>query len=187
MHPFVTPLIIVAVCVVASATAAETPNPAVKPVPDGYHTITTHLAVTDGTKAIEFYQKVFGATQLERHDWPDGTIMIAKLKIGDSIIMLSEFPQPPEGLLKAPKEIGRTTAVIHLYVPDADAVFAKAVAAGATVAMPVEDQFWGDRFGMLFDPFGHCWSIATHIKDLTPEQLEEASKKMFAKPTDGGK
>ena len=150
-----------------------------KPVPDGFHTLTPHIVVTDGAAAIELYQKAFGAQELSRLMTPDGkTLMHAQLKIGDSMLMLaSEFP--PQNL--SPKSRGGTSVFLHLYLADADAAFDRAVKAGCTVKMPVSDMFWGDRYGVVEDPFGHQWSIATHKHDYTQEQVVANAKAFFAK------
>ena len=139
-----------------------------KPVPEGYHTVTPYLAVDDAAEAIEYYGKAFGATERVRMDTPDGKIGHAELEIGDSLVMLSD--PSPQATTRTPKEIGGTTASVFLYVDDVDTVVKKAVDAGATVTMEVADQFWGDRFGTITDPFGHVWSIATHVEDVPPEE-----------------
>jgi PhnB protein len=151
---------------------------ATKPIPEGYHTVTPYLAVDDAAAAIEYYTKVFGAKETVRMDGPDGTIGHAELDVGDSKIMLSDpFPQAST---KPPKELGGTSASVFMYVEDVDAVVKKAVDAGATITMEVQDQFWGDRFGSITDPFGHLWSIATHVEDVPPEEMEERAKKAMA-------
>lgn len=152
-------------------------NP-VKPIPEGYHTVTPHLSVKGAAQAIEFYKKAFGAEELARHPGPDGKLMHAAIKIGDSIVFLNdEFLEM--GML-GPESVGGTSVILHLYVEDVDAAFNRAVAAGAKVQMPLTDKFWGDRYGMLSDPFGHRWSLATHIEDVTPEQMAERAAKAFA-------
>ncbi len=151
---------------------------ATKPIPEGYHTLTPYLAVDNATEAIEFYKRAFGAKERVLMPGPEGTIGHAELEIGDSLVMLSDpFPQSS---VRPPKELGATTASVFMYVEDVDAVVAQAVGEGATVTMEVEDQFWGDRFGTVTDPFGHVWSIATHIEDLTPEEIDERSKAAMA-------
>jgi len=151
---------------------------ATQPIPEGYSTISPYLAVDDAAEAIAYYKKAFGAEETVRMDAPDGKIGHAELKIGDSHVMLSDpFPQAST---TPPKELGGTSASIFMYVEDVDAVVQKAVDAGATVTMEVEDQFWGDRFGSITDPFGHIWSIATHVEDLTPEEIEERGKAAMA-------
>jgi PhnB protein len=144
---------------------------AVQPVPEGYHTVTPYLAVDDASAAIDFYQRAFGAKERVRMLGPEGKIGHAELEIGDSRIMLSDpFPQAST---RPPKELGGTSASVFMYVEDVDAVVKQAVDAGATVTMEVADRFWGDRFGVIADPFGHVWSIATHVKDPTPEEIAE--------------
>jgi PhnB protein len=151
---------------------------AVKPVPEGYNTVTPYLAVDDASAAIEYYKKAFGAKERVRMDTPDGKIGHAEVEIGDSLVMLSDpFPQ---ATTRPPAELGGTSASVFLYVDDVDAVVRKAVDAGATVTMDVADQFWGDRFGSIRDPFGHIWSIATHVEDVTPEEMAERAKQAMA-------
>jgi len=151
---------------------------AVKPIPDGYHTATPYLTLDDAAAAIAYYEKAFGAKERVRMDTPDGKVGHAELEIGDSLVMLSdEFPQ---GSTRSPKELGGTSAGVFMYVEDVDAVVKRAVDAGATVTMEVADQFWGDRFGSIRDPFGHSWSIATHVEDVTPEQVTERAREAMA-------
>jgi PhnB protein len=151
---------------------------AVKPVPEGYHTVTPYLAVEDAAEAIEYYKKAFGAKERVRMDTPDGKIGHAELQIGDSLVMLADpFPQSST---KPPKELGGTTSSVFLYVEDVDAVVKQAVDAGATVTMEVADQFWGDRFGSVTDPFGHSWAVATHVEDVPPEEMAERAKEAMA-------
>ena len=151
---------------------------AVKPIPEGYHSLQIYLAVEDASKAIEFYREAFGAEEVMRMPGPDGKIAHAELQIGDSKLMLSDpFPQSN---VRPPSERGGTTASIFMYVEDADATFDQATAAGADVVMQLEDMFWGDRFGTLSDPFGHVWSIATHKEDLSEEEMAERSKAAMA-------
>ena len=149
-----------------------------KPIPTGFHTLTPHIVVTDGVAAIEFYKQAFGAQENSRLMTPDGrALMHAQLTIGNSVIMLgSEFP--PNAL--SPKSRGGTSVFLHLYVPDSDAAFERAVKAGCTVNMPVSDTFWGDRYGQVEDPYGHKWSIATHKQDFTPDQIAANAKAFFA-------
>jgi PhnB protein len=151
---------------------------AVKPIPDGYHTVTPYLAVEDAAAAIDYYKQVFGAKERVRMDAPDGKIGHAELEIGDSLVMLADAL--PQFSTRAPTEVGATTASIFLYVEDVDAVVKGAVDAGATVLMEVADQFWGDRFGTVQDPFGHQWSVATHVEDVPPEEIEERAKAAMA-------
>jgi PhnB protein len=149
-----------------------------KPIPEGYHTVTPYLAVDGAADAIEYYKKAFGAEEIVRMDGPDGLIGHAEIKIGDSLVMLSDpFPQ---STVKSPKSIGGTSASVFLYVEDVDAVVKQAVDAGAKIEMEPQDQFWGDRFGTIIDPFGHIWNVATHIEDLTPEEIAERGKAAMA-------
>jgi PhnB protein len=151
---------------------------AVQPVPEGYQTVTPYLAVDDAAEAIEFYKRAFGAKERVRMDAPDGKIGHAELEIGDSLVMLSDpFPQAST---KPPKELGGTTASVFLYVEDVDALTKQAVDAGATSTMEVADQFWGDRMGSITDPFGHSWSIATHVEDVPPEEMAVRAKEAMA-------
>jgi len=157
----------------------------VKAIPEGMHTITPHLVCEGAAEAIEFYKKAFNAVENSRMPAPDGRVMHAQLKIGDSVIMLvDDFPD--HGCY-GPKHLKGSPVTIHLYVPDADATYAQAVKAGATAKMPPEDMFWGDRYGVLIDPFGHSWSVATHKRDLTPEQMYEGMKEMMSKMPDNCK
>ncbi len=150
----------------------------VKAIPDGMHTVTPHLICDGATDAIEFYKKAFNAVELGRVPGPQGKLLHALIRIGDSTVMLvDEFPD--WGSI-GPKSLKGSPVTIHLYTQDVDALFKQAVAAGAKVAMPVEDMFWGDRYGKLEDPFGHHWSIATHVRDVKPEELKEAAQKACA-------
>jgi PhnB protein len=147
----------------------------VLPVPEGMHTVTPHLVCAGAADAIEFYKKAFGAVELARMPGPQGKLMHAMIRIGDSPIMLvDEFP---EWGSNAPTSLKGTPVTIHLSVPDADAQFARARDAGAQVKMELADMFWGDRYGVLEDPFGHRWSIATHVRDVAPEELEAEMRK----------
>jgi uncharacterized glyoxalase superfamily protein PhnB len=151
----------------------------VKSIPDGYHTATPYLRVRGAAKAIEFYKKAFGAEETVRMPGPDGkTVMHAEMKIGDSVIMLGE--ESKEMNAPSPQSLGGNGSGVHLYVRDVDAFVAKAVAAGAKLAMPLADMFWGDRYGKLTDPFGHEWSVATHIEDPTPKEIDQRAKAFFA-------
>jgi len=150
-----------------------------KPIPEGFHTVTPALVVRDAAKAIDFYKKALGAQELVHIPSPDGKIMHAELKIGDSIIFLSdEMPMP--GSVKSPQSLGGSTCTLNVYVPNVDDVFKQAIAAGGKESMPVADQFWGDRYGTLVDPFGYSWGIATHKEDLSPAEMRERSQKFFA-------
>ena len=148
----------------------------VKPVPDGYHTLTPYLIVRGGEKAIEFYKKAFGAVEELRLPTPDGKLMHAQIRIGGAPVLLVD-EMPGWGVL-GPKALKGSPVTIHLFVADVDAFVARAVKAGAEVTMPVADQFWGDRYGQIRDPFGHSWSVATHVRDLTPAEIGKAMKAM---------
>ena len=152
---------------------------AVKPIPDGYHTATPYLVIDGAAKAIEFYNQAFGAEELFRMADPSGRIGHAEIKIGDSPIMLAD--EHPEMGFKGPKSFGGTPVSLMLYVRDVDAVAAKAVAAGATVTKPVQNQFYGDRSGTFVDPFGHVWTVATHVEDVPPEELGRRAKEAMQK------
>ena len=150
----------------------------VRRVPAGFHTITPHLAVRGAAKAIEFYKKAFGAEEIVRNLGPDGRlIMHAQLKIGDSMLMLHDEFAESGG--QSPHTLEGSPITLHLYVEDADAAFARAVAAGAKIEMALQDMFWGDRYGQLIDPFGHCWSIGSKIEDLNPEQIRKRAQELF--------
>jgi uncharacterized glyoxalase superfamily protein PhnB len=150
-----------------------------KPIPSGFHTLTPHLVVKGANKAIEFYKQAFGAQELGRSAGPDGkSIMYADLKIGDShLFLVDEFPEMG---CHAPSSTAGTPVTIHMYVEDVDAAFGKALAAGAHVKMPLSDMFWGDRYGVLTDPFGHAWSLATHKEDLGPEEIRKRTQSAYA-------
>lgn len=149
----------------------------VKAVPPGFHTITPTITVKNGTKAIEFYKQAFGAESRGIHLMPDGRVAHAELKIGDSVIMMSdEFPP----MAVSPETIGGTASGLLIYVENVDPLWERAVKAGATIFMPLANQFWGDRWGTLTDPFGHRWSLAQHIEDVAPDEMERRSKEMFA-------
>ena len=150
----------------------------IKPIPDGYHTVNTYLTVQDGPAAIDFYQKAFGMEVAFRLDSPPGKVGHAELRLGDSTIMLSD--EMVGGACRSPKALGGTSVTLFLYVPDVDKTFNQAVAAGGQVVMPVEDMFWGDRFGSVTDPFGHNWGLATHIEDLSPEELQKRAAAAMA-------
>lgn len=152
--------------------------PGVDPVPEGYSTITPHLVIDGAADAIEFYVKAFGAEEISRMPGPDGRLMHAEIRIVDSRVMLVDtFPQWGS---KSPRVLGGSPVTIHIYVDDADALFTRAVAAGARVVLPIADMFWGDRYGKLEDPFGHKWSIASRIENLTAEEIVARA------PTQGG-
>jgi uncharacterized glyoxalase superfamily protein PhnB len=152
---------------------------AVQAVPAGFHTLTPHLTVRDADKALEFYKNALGAEILHIARTPDGKVMHASLRIGDSMLMLNdEFPEMG-GL--SPLSTGGAGVTIHIYTQDVDAAFNRAVSAGAEVKMPLMDQFWGDRYGMVADPFGHKWSLATHIKDMSQEEMQREQDEAMAK------
>ena len=149
-----------------------------KPVAEGDHTLTVHLSVRNAGKAIEFYQQAFGAQLLFVHKLPDGKVMHATLKIGDSKLMLAdEFP----GMgTKSPETLGGSPVVLNICVEDVDALWNRAVAAGAKVTMPLANQFWGDRYGHVVDPFGHSWALLSHVEDVPREEMERRAKAIFA-------
>ncbi len=151
---------------------------AVKPVPDGYHTATPYLYVRGGTKALDFYKKAFGATELFRMEGPGGSIGHAEIKIGDSPIMLAD--ESPEMGARSPEAYGGSAVGIMLYVPDVDATVKRAVEAGAKLDRAVENKFYGDRMGSIKDPFGHTWYISTHVEDIPPEEMKRRAEAMMA-------
>ena len=148
----------------------------VKPIPEGYHAVTPYLIVGDAAGAIAFYKQVFGATESMRIASPDGRVGHAELRLGDSTIMLAD--EFPEMGVRGPRSVGGTPVSLLLYVEDVDACFHRALAAGATQKRPVKDQFYGDRNGTLEDPFGHVWSLATHIEDVSPEEMNRRYEAM---------
>lgn len=151
---------------------------AVKPIPDGYQSVSPSLTVRDAAAAIEFYKRAFGAVEIVRMAGPDGKIMHAEIRIGNSVVFVNdEWP----GMAVAPSMSGLPSSSLFLYVPDVDLTFAQAVGGGATVNMAVENQFWGDRYGKLTDPFGHHWGIATHVEDVSMEEMERRQAKFMAK------
>ncbi len=147
----------------------------VRSIPEGMHSLTPHLICRGAASALDFYARAFGAVELMRLPAPDGRLMHATLRIGDSHLMLVD--EMPEWGALGPLSLGGTPVTVHLYVEDVDAAFQQAVAAGATPKMQPADMFWGDRYGQLLDPFGHRWSLATHVRDVPPEQLLDASRK----------
>ncbi|WP_277187994.1 VOC family protein [Caballeronia sp. BR00000012568055] len=151
-------------------------TPAVKPIPEGMHSVTPHLVCEGAADAIEFYKKAFNAVDMGCMQGPDGKVMHAQIKIGDSVVMLVDA-NPNFGMLGA-KALKGSPVTIHLYVQDADATVRQAEAAGAKVTMPVAEMFWGDRYGRIEDPFGHQWSIATHVRDISREDMEKAVSNM---------
>jgi len=152
----------------------------VKPIPDGYHSITPYLSIKGASDAIAFYKKAFGAEEIVRMPMPDGRVGHAELQIGDSRLMLAdEMPEMGDAVAKSPRTLGGSTTGICLYVPDVDALFKRAVDAGATARRPLSDQFYGDRSAVVEDPFGHIWTLATHVEDVSPEEMK---KRMAALP-----
>jgi PhnB protein len=150
----------------------------VKPIPDGHRTVTPYLAIKNAPKALDFYQRAFGAVESYKLMMPDGRVGHAEIRLGDSLIMLAdEFPEYGG---KAPDTLGGSPVSLHLYVEDVDAFVKKAVAAGAKERKPVADQFYGDRSGQLEDPFGHLWWVATHKEDVPPAEMQKRVEKMFA-------
>ena len=151
----------------------------VDPIPADARSVTPHLVVSDGAAAIEFYKTAFGAEEVFRMPAPDGRrVLHAEITIGDSRVMLTgEFPEFGS---RGPAALGGTPVTLHLYVEDVDAAYDRAVTAGATATMPPADMFWGDRYGKVTDPFGHSWSLATHVRDVTPEEMAEGAKAAFS-------
>ena len=147
----------------------------VKPVPEGMHTVTPHLTCAGAADAIDFYKRAFNAQEMARLKGPDGKLMHGMIRIGDSTVMLVD--EYPDFGSFGPKSLKGSPVTIHLYVEDVDAFVQRAVDAGAKVTMPLADMFWGDRYCRLDDPFGHHWSVATHIRDATPEEMQEAMRK----------
>ena len=150
----------------------------VKPIPEGYHTVTASLIFAAADKAIDFYKKAFGAEEVMRMPGPGGRVMHAELRIGDSRIMLAD--EMPDMGCKAPGAYGGSPVAFYVYVENADAAFKRAVDAGAKARMPLMDMFWGDRCGNVEDPFGYRWNIAQHVKDMTPEEMKKGQEAWFA-------
>jgi PhnB protein len=151
----------------------------VTPIPQGFHSITPYLVIKGAAKAIEYYKKVFGATEVFRMNGPDGKVGHAELQIGDSRIMLAdENPKMGQGYASA-TSIGASPVSLYLYLPEVDRVVERAAAEGAKILRPVETQFYGDRSGFIQDPFGHLWGIATHVEDVSPEEMEERAKRVM--------
>lgn len=158
----------------AAKPAAKKKPAAVKWRPDNMHIVTPHLVCAGAADAIEFYKKAFGATEVMRMPSPDGKIMHAEIRIGGAAVFLTD-EAPAWGAL-GPNARGGSSVTIHLFTEDADALAERAAKAGATIKVPVQEMFWGDRYGQLVDPFGHAWSVATHVKDLSPAQIAENMK-----------
>ncbi|GMU33305.1 MAG: VOC family protein [Planctomycetia bacterium] len=150
----------------------------VNPIPEGFNSVTPHIVVKGAKAAMEFYKKAFGAEEVMCIPAPDGSVMHAEIQLGNSRVMIAE--ENPQMGCQSPKSLGGSPITVHLYVNDVDSVVNQAVKAGATSVMPITDMFWGDRYGMVTDPFGHKWSVATHTEDLTPEQIGERMAKAFA-------
>jgi PhnB protein len=158
----------------APFTTQQEATMATKPIPEGYNTVTPYLSVDDAARAIEYYEKAFGANERVRMAAPGGKIGHVELEIGNSLVMLADaFPQ---FTTRPPTELGGTSVSIMLYVEDVDAVVQRAADTGGRITMEVADQFWGDRFGAVTDPFGHVWTIATHVEDVPPEEMAERAK-----------
>lgn len=149
----------------------------VQAVPPGYSAVLPYLVIKNAAAALDFYQKAFGAETIMRMNMPSGAVMHAEMRIGSAVFMLSE--QSDEWGTKSPDMLGASPVTLMIYVPDVDAFVERAAAAGATVTMPVSDQFWGDRSGCLQDPFGHLWMISTHIEDVSEEEMAKRSAQMF--------
>ena len=154
----------------------------VAPIPEGHEGIIPHLVVDNAAEAIEFYKRAFAAEELMRSPAPDGKrLMHVSLKIPSGVVYLcDDFPEFCGGKARTPGALGASPVTVHQYVEDCDAAIEKAAGAGATVSMPAMDMFWGDRYGKVTDPYGHEWSFATHVKDVTPEEMAEASKQAFS-------
>lgn len=155
----------------------------VRPIPEGYHTVTPYICVRDAAAALEFYKNAFGAIEEVRMQDPSGKVGHAEIKIGDSHIMLAD--EFPEMEFRSPQSIGGTPVTIHLYVEDVDATVDRAVSAGATLVRPVKDEFYGDRSGSIKDPFGHSWSISTHKEDVSPEEIEKRVAALYGQSSSG--
>lgn len=150
----------------------------VRPIPEGYHSVTPSLTIRGAAEAIEFYKKALGAQELMRMNNPDGKIGHAELKIGDSIIFINDEMQMP-GCAKAPQTLGGVTGSLYLYVDDVDTAFKRAINAGGKESSPVTDMFWGDRHGAFVDPFGHTWSLSTRKRNLSAKEVEEGARKFY--------
>jgi len=153
--------------------------PTVKPIPQGFRSVTPYLTLSDAARALDFYKRAFGAQEVMRMDGPGGKIGHAEIKIGDSMIMLAD--EMPGSASRSPQSLGGSTAGVFLYVENVDTIFNQAVSGGAQVVSPLEDMFWGDRFGTLKDPFGHIWSVATHKEDVAPAEMSKRMQEFAAK------
>jgi len=151
----------------------------IRPIPDGYHTLNAYISVKNATQALAFYKEALGAKEVYRFAMPDGRIGHAELEIGDSRLMLAdEMPEMPDVVVRSPATLGGTSFGLQVYVPDVDAAFNRAVAAGGVVKRPVKDQFYGDRSGTFEDPFGHIWTLATHMEDVSLEEMRARMAKL---------
>jgi PhnB protein len=153
-------------------------RPAANPIPEGFHSLTPMIVCKGALEAIDFYKRAFGAQELSRLVAPNGGLLHASIRIGNSVLMLTE-ECPPMGA-RDPRGLGGSPVTIHLSVADVDAAFARATAAGANVIMPVSEMFWGARYGVFTDPYGHSWSVATQVKDLTPAEIEAGMRQACA-------
>jgi uncharacterized glyoxalase superfamily protein PhnB len=159
-----------------------------RPVPEGFEGLVPHLVVQNASKAIEFYKSAFGAEELKRVPAPDGRILHAELRLANTHVFLADdFPEMCGGQSRHPLALKGTPLTLHHYVNDVDAAIGRAQSAGATVKMPAQDMFWGDRYGVIEDPFGHQWSFATRLTDLTPDEMARAAKQAFAQAPSPGK
>jgi PhnB protein len=153
----------------------------VKTTPEGVHTLTPYISIKGASEALAFYKAALGAQELYRLDMPDGRVGHAELRIGDSRLMLAdEMPDMADAVARSPRTLGGTTFGLHVYVPDVDAAFERAIAAGGTVKRPVQDQFYGDRSGTFADPFGHVWTLATRVEEVSPEEMRRRIEKLNA-------
>jgi PhnB protein len=158
------------------------PNPRPAPIPPGHEGLIPHLVCAPAADAIEFYKKAFGAEEVHRMPGPDGRLMHAAMRLeGRFFFLADDFPEYHQGKSHSPKVMGATSVTIHRYVTDTDAAIDRAKKAGATVIMPATDMFWGDRYGQVKDPFGHHWALATHIKDMTMQEMAKAGNDAFSK------
>jgi PhnB protein len=147
------------------------------PIPRGYHSVTPYLSVHNPAQALDFYKRAFGAEEVMRMNNPQGAVSHAEIKIGDSIVMLAE--ESPSSGLRSPQSLGASTVSILLYVNDVDSAFKQAISAGAKEQQPLSNMFWGDRYGRLTDPFGHSWSLATHVEDVAPEEMQKRAQELM--------